>query len=199
MEGPVLHALLPPGPNVSLYDYPPVSRAVDEAVFRREHAAPGRPVTLAEAVVVEDADVTNTGGCEVLELMSSGPRVALSIPCRASLPLLVVQLKDLGRFCGLEVDVVDLNGQPLRICASNHQTAVRATATEVTMPLALTSGWNFIRLDLVDLCRRAFGSAYGSTTCVTVTATCRVARIWLECRPFADAELPPFLQTIARD
>jgi hypothetical protein len=194
-----LHALLPSGPEISLHDFPPVSRAVDEAVFRREHAAPGRAATLAEAVVVEDADTTNTGGGEVLELMSSGPRVALSIPCRASLPLLVVQLKDLGRFCGLEVDVVDFSGRPLRICASNHQTAVRATASEVSLPLALTPGWNFVRLDLSDLCPRVFGAAYGSTTCVTVTATCRIARIWLECRPFADAELPPFLRTIQRE
>ncbi len=196
MEGPLLCTLLPEGPASSLHDFPPVARAVDEAAFRREHAPPARPVTLAEAVVVDDAETTNVGGGEVLELLSSGPRVALAIPCRAALPLLVLQLKDLGRFCALEVDVVDAAGRALRVAASNRTAAVRASASEVTMPLALAPGWNFVRLDLADICQRAFGAAYGSATCVTVTATCRVARIYFEARPLADAELPPFLRTL---
>ena len=196
MEGPLLCTLLPEGPGASLHDFAPAARAADEAAFRREHAPPGRPVTLAEAVVVDDADTTNVGGGEVLELLSSGPRVALSIPCRAALPLLVVHLKDLGRFCAVEVDVVDAAGRPLRVAASNRHTAVRASATDATLPLTLAPGWNFVRLDLADICARAFGATFGSATCVTVTATCRVARIYFEARPIADAELPPFLRTL---
>jgi hypothetical protein len=65
-----------------------------------------------------------------------------------------------------------------------------------TLPLELVPGWNMVRVDLADAVRRVWGRDYAAATCVTVVASCRVARIYFEARPLADAELPPFLRTL---
>lgn len=193
---PALVALLPPGPDASLYDYAPVARASEEAVFRRNEAtSAGATATLADAVVVEDFEVSARGGAEVFEMLSSGPRVALAIPCRVALPLLVLHVKDVGRFFAIEVDCADADGAPLRIVVSNRQRSVRVQGAHAALPLATVPGWNVLRIDVADAVWRAFGRAYAGTTQVAVTATCRVARVFFEVRPFEDAELPAFLRT----
>ena len=187
-------ALLPPGPEVSLFDYAPSQRASEEAAYHREAA--GRAQTLADAHVVVDEEARATP-MEVLELLSSGPRVALTIPCSCDLPLLVLHIKGLGRHCGLELEVEDAAGAVKRVSASNRQAAVRVEGGDsVSMPLELAQGWNHIRLDVADVLQRAFGVGYGRTRSVAVLASCRVARVWFECRAFEDAELPPFLRTL---
>ena len=187
-------ALLPSGSESSLYDYAPVLRASEEAAFHRE--AGGRAHTLADAHVLVDEEARATP-MEVLELLSSGPRVALTIPCSVDLPLLVLHVKGLGRHCGLELEVEDDAGVARRVSASNRQAAVRVEGgTAVSMPLELAQGWNHVRIDVADVLRRAFGVGYGRTRCVSVLASCRVARVWFECRAFEDAELPPFLRTL---
>lgn len=187
-------ALLPAGPDVSLYDFAPALRASEEASFRREEG--GRVHTLADAVVVVD-DEARVAPMEVLELLTSGPRVSLTIPCACDLPLLVLHVKGLGRHCGVELEVEDAGGALRRVSASNRQASVRVEAgAAVDMPLDLAPGWNHVRINVPDVLRRAFGVAYGRTRSVAVLASCRVARIWFENRAFEDSELPPFLRTL---
>ena len=188
-------ALLPPGPDASLFDYAPALRASEEAAFHRERA--GRERTLADAHVVLDDEARATP-MEVLELLSSGPRVALTLPCACDLPLLVLHVKGLGRHCSVELEAEDEGGGARRVTASNRQAAVRVEGggSSVSMPLELAPGWNHVRIDVADVLRRAFGVGLRRVTSVAVVASCRVARVWLESRPFEDAELPPFLRTL---
>ena len=192
-----LLALLPPGPTQSLYDYAPGARAADEATFRRDSSSTGRHELLADAVVVTDGEA-GLRPMEVFELMSSGPRVSLVIPCRSSLPYLVLHLKDVGRFCGVELEVEDSCGVIRKITTGNKQASVRVSDENklLSMPLELVPGWNHVRLNLADICRRGFGVEHARTWEVTVTASCRVARIYFESRPFDDKELPQWLKTL---
>ncbi len=193
----MLLALFPPGPHTSLYDYAPCSRAAEEATFRRESAGPSRDTLLADAVILPDHECCSRA-VEVMELMSSGPRVSMAIPCRSELPFLCLHLKDVGRFCSFELELEDSQGVARRVLASNRQATVRLAGdgASLSIPLELTPGWNHVRLDLVDLCRVGFGCQYACTRSVAVVASCRVARIWLESRPLEDSELPAWLATL---
>lgn len=192
---PVLVSLLPPGPNESLFDFAPCLRAGEEAAYYRDEAAitRGGILTLSEAVILQDSEAAE-GGAEVVELLSSAPRVALTIPCESSLPLLAVHLKDIGRFCAIEVELRDENNDNFRIIITNRVTAVRVKDAQAVLPLVLHPGWNLVLIDLRDVLQRAFGLGYAMTTCVSVLASCRVARIYLQARPLSDQELPPFLR-----
>ncbi len=197
-----LLVLLPPGPTTSLYDFPPVAQAQEEAAFHREQGAPAgsgssssKALVLSEATVAAD-DEAGSAPIEVLELLSNGPRVALSIPCQSQLPFLVLHLKDIGRFCSIEVEAADSAGTVHLLCASNKQASVRVTEEQLSMPLTLSKGWSMVRLNLPQLFERAWGLQYAATLSVTVLASCRVARIWLEAQPNEDAQLPLFLRTL---
>ena len=193
-----LLAILPPGPSGSLHDYAPCARAVEEAVYHRENADKSRQECLTDAVVLMDGEVNVRGGAEVFEMLTNGPRVSLVIPCQTPLPYLLMHVKDLGRFCSLEVVVVDSGGGVRRVTASNRQASVRISeeGKALSMPLAMVPGWNHIKLDLVDLCARAFGVEYKGCVEVSVMASCRVARIWFASRQLDDTELPPWLKTL---
>ena len=192
-----LLALLPPGPSQSLYDYAPCARAADEATFRRESSSTARHELLVDAVVVVDREAS-VRPMEVFELMSSGPRVSLVIPCRSNLPYLVVHVKDIGRFFSIELEVEDSGGTIRKISTGNKQASIRVSEVEkfLSMPLETVPGWNHICLNLADLCQRGFGVEYKCTWEVTVLASCRIARIFFENRPLEDKELPPWLQTL---
>jgi hypothetical protein len=192
-----LLALLPPGPTQSLYDYAPCARAAEEADFRRESAGCARAQVMADAVIVPDEEC-GLRSALVLELMSNGPRVALAIPCHSALPYLVLHLRDVGRFCSIELELEDSQGRARRVHAGNKQASVRLAGdcAALSVPLELVAGWNHVRLDLASLVAVGFGAAYACTRSVTVVASCRVARIWLESRPLEDSELPPWLGTL---
>ena len=167
-------------------------------MYHRENSDKARQDTMTDALVVLDGEVTARGGAEVFEMLTHGPRVSLVIPCQTPLPYLLMHVKDLGRFCSLEVVVVDSGGGVRRVTASNRQASVRISeeGKALSMPLAMVPGWNHISLDLVDLCARAFGVEYKGTVEVSVMASCRVARIWFASRLLDDSELPPWLKTL---
>lgn len=193
----MLLALFPPGPKTSLHDYAPFARAAEEAAYRRESAGGARGQLLADAVLLFDEEC-GLRPLEVLELMSSGPRVSLTIPCFSELPFLVVHVKDVGRFCSLELELEDSEGRPRRVHASNKQASVRLSGDNeaLSVPLELVAGWNHLRLDLGSLLQIGFGCTYACARAVTVVASCRVGRIWFESRPLEDRELPPWLATL---
>ena len=66
------------------------------------------------------------------------------------------------------------------------------------MPLQLAEGWNHLCLDLEQLTKDAFGTAYLSCVQVRVFANCRLLRAYFQDRPYADAELPEHLQAAGR-
>jgi hypothetical protein len=201
---PRLVALMPPGPTVRLLDFKPIVRASEEARFFLEHASPAQrreKEALTDVLVGVDAELA----AEAVELL--GARVRLEIPCRVRLPSVVFQLRDTGRFFGLELSVVDSEGRGRSILATNKASSIRVTGDTVALPLEFAGGadeaggrvgqgWFHLRLDLADICQRAFGCGYGGCVGVIVHASVAVARIYFESRPFEDFELPAFLQTL---
>ena len=196
-----LVALLPPSPNTSLSHFKPVVLAQEEARFYREASRAGGggggggPVgggagaLLSECAVVADEELR----ADTVEL--SGPKVRLELPCRVRVPGLVLQLRDSGAFCAVEVLVQDADGAALSLLASNRVSAIRVQGAQCAMPLELVPGWNILRLNLDRLVKAAFGKEFAVCTCVVIHAATRVARIYFQSEPLEDAELPDFLRT----
>lgn len=82
-------ALFPAARDVPVSEYPPYLGAVEAA---RAFNSSGAPEFPREVTIV--ADDGCGAGSVVIELLGEG--CAMEIPCRCELPLLVLQLKDLG-------------------------------------------------------------------------------------------------------
>jgi hypothetical protein len=65
------------------------------------------------------------------------------------------------------------------------------------MPLLLGPSWQYLNLDIADIVQRAFGTQYTSCRGVQVSGTCRVSKIYLQDREYADAELPSYLSVLS--
>ena len=99
----------------------------------------------------------------VVELVSLGKYndVSMSFPSEdkfigTELPLLVLQLKNLGRFTGLRVEVLATNKKTYYIESSNRQSLAKLTDDTVSIPLELTEGWNSVVIDVPMLLGRVF-------------------------------------------
>ena len=58
------------------------------------------------------------------------------------------------------------------------------------MPLKLGSGWNEVRFDLADFCRRAYGTDLLEVSRVTIHASCRLRRVYFSEKAYREEELP---------
>lgn len=167
---------------------------------------PTSPIAVSDGTIarVTDEDL----GSSALELWSTSPHSA-SVSCPppgrgelgATLPLLVLQMKSLGRPCSIEVECRDARGERRRVRASTYVHRAKLTPPGlVTVPLSLEDGWNSVQFDLPDLLKRAFAADYASTARVRIHASCRVRRVYLADRAYREDELPPeFRLFAARD
>lgn len=185
-----LVVLLPPGPDTSMADFRPVAAAMEAARYVRESAAPER---MCEVVVTADDELA---GRETLELLGDAAGSTVEMPCNVALPLFTMHVKDVGRFCGVELVVEDDAGAPRHVLISNRHAAVRVGPKTATLPLVMAQGWNKVTVDLVDVCARAFGCGYAATRNVVLHPSCRVSACFFQARPFEDAELPAWLKTL---
>ena len=203
VEGPALVVLLPPlGMPLELFG--PVAAAQEEAAYLQEEArGVGRPGgagragaagRIVDVTVVCDRGAGGAANSECVELLSSGPAVALRIPCLSTLPFLVLHMCDVGRHVSVEVACRDTGGVLRRVTATTRGSSVRATAGAVTVPLELgAGGWQLVRIDLARTLALAFGTDYARAERVTVAASCRVARIYFERAVCENADLPAWL------
>jgi len=53
-----------------------------------------------------------------------------------------------------------------------------------------------VKIDLRDLVAKAFGATYLSAVQVAIHASCRLFRVYIADRDYADVELPPFLRLL---
>lgn len=58
------------------------------------------------------------------------------------------------------------------------------------MPLKLDSGWNEIRFDLSDFCRRSYATDVYEVCRVTIHANCRLRRVYFADKSYREEELP---------
>jgi hypothetical protein len=140
--------------------------------------------------VVEDPELD----VPVLEIL--GSNAALTLDTNSILRYIVFHVKHVGKYMALEIEIVDDAKQYRVFRCSNSISNVRIEMHECHMPLSLTDSWNFLDLDLEDLCQKAFGTGYLSTVQVRVHANCRLLHCYMQDRPYADAELPQHLRVL---
>jgi len=162
--------------------------AAEAAAGKRKNASED----VVEASVVTDGELV----ADALELMARDGKVSVSFQCECSLPFLVLQLKDIGRFCSIEVTAESRGGEEHTLVYSSRATLARVGRTKATMPLMLSSGWNYLCLDVEDALHLAFGASLAVTTCVTVRSSCRLARVFFQDKRYEDRELPDFLRVL---
>ena len=221
-HGQHIMAVMPPTAKTALEDFQPVVQASEgawvapawwivrrrnarsvnyratprlaEACFYRDtqhssHKA-GAAATAPEVEIVQDAEL----GREVVELV--GAQVELRIAVKCPLPYLVLHVKDVDRFTGLTLTLVDTTKRIRRYSASNKQTVIRAKGDAASAPLLLVPGWNLVVLDLPSIMQQAFGAEFAYCKEVCLQSTMRVARVFFQDALYEDEELPPFLRVL---
>lgn len=182
-------ALIPPNDYTAFSDFEPVSAAIEEARQQRETKV--KPDWTAAVYVDFDTDIHE----QVLEI--TGRSLQIAIPCRVSLPLLVLHIKDIGKFLDVEVTFVEGTGQLRHLLFTNRMTAIRTSTTSATLPLQLVPGWNHLPIHLPTVAAAAFGGeTYVECTGVVLHSTMRIAHVFFEDKEYHDAQLPVFLRTI---
>ncbi|KAG0340383.1 Cilia- and flagella-associated protein 20 [Podila humilis] len=141
--------------------------------------------------------IDETLNSQVLELVSTHlPSTFITTPSLATrtlgikLPILVLLVKNLGKYWSFEVTVLDDRGERRRFRASNFQTVTRVKPFITTMPLRMDAGWNQIQLNLADYTKRAYGTTYTETLRITIHANCRLRRVYFSDQIVLESELP---------
>ena len=162
-----------------------------EAAAGKKKVSSGEDIV--EASIVKDGEL----GVEVLEMIGRGGIVRLTYNTECALPFLVLQIKDIGRFCSVEVTFESTDGQERTLTLSSKASVARVAKVTATLPLMLRQeSWNYCCLDVEDLAFTAFGSKLSCTTRVVVASSCRVARVFFQDKRYEDRELPAFLRVI---
>ena len=109
--------------------------------------------------------------------------------------------QNLERFMRIEVEIVDDKAgehgyRTLRF--DNRRSIATVTPELAEMPLVMDVGWQFLNLDLDDLVFCAYGTTYLKTVEVRISGGCRVGKVYMADRVYADAELPEHLRTLKR-
>lgn len=158
-------------------------------------------VAQQEAEVMGDGSEVNVVDDEMIArpVVELAGKAALMFPCSSILGHVMLHIKNQERFMRIEVEVVDdsagENGyRTLRF--DNRRSIATVTPELAEMPLVMNTGWQFLDLDLEDLVFAAYGTAYLKTVQVRVSGGCRVGKVYLADRVYADAELPVHLRTL---
>lgn len=170
-------------------------------------AARALPQSLTHTLTALNTTNTSTNTMERSAAAASASETSISFPqsdkhfIGTPLHILNLQLRSVGKYVRIEVEVEDTQGKLYTISASNSGTLVRLQLHTAHLPLELDEGvggvgggWNRLRLDLTSLVRAAFDAEYAQTHRVTVHASCRIRRIFFSDDLYADAELPPSLR-----
>ncbi|KNC70564.1 hypothetical protein SARC_16908, partial [Sphaeroforma arctica JP610] len=67
-------------------------------------------------------------------------------------------------------------------------TTVRVKPYMCTMPLRLDVGWNLVQIDLSQLVKQAYGTAYAETSRIQIHPNCRIRRIYFADRLYTEEE-----------
>lgn len=187
--------MIPPNESTRLTDYKPVQIAADMAMEMRERRV--KPDLTAQVFVQRDKDFPDA---EVVEL--TGAEVSLILPCHVVLPVFNAQVKDLGRFCDIEIAALDHLDRLRHFLVTSRQNLVRVSSSgdSAVMPLRLVEKeWNMLQFDMRDVMKAAFGTEFVAVVNLAFHSSIRVGRCWFSDRPYPDNALPLFLRTLKID
>jgi len=105
-------------------------------------------------------------------------------------PILVLQIKNMNKFTGFEVNVSDENKRQRVFVSTNKQSLARLVGDQCSLPLVLQKGWNIIPIDLAALCQRVFNVKYKYCNRIRIFSNCRVRRIYFSKELYQENEVP---------
>jgi len=140
---------------------------------------------------------------EFVELLALKDELRLTFPesetqsIASPLPILNLYLEHILRFFSIQIIVqakVNNKFEDKLLHFTNHSTTVRILPNEAVVPIVPIEGWNRLCIDLAHTTQRLWTDAkFDSVVSVTVTANCRLKRIFLSDRQRKNEELPPSL------
>lgn len=109
-------------------------------------------------------------------------------------PFFTLHLKNIDRFVTITIELEATDGTKKTLKCSNHQSVVRLSANQASIPLDLQPGWNKVVLNLEDLVQRIFKARYAQCLRVKIHANCRLRRIFFSDQNYRNADLPSSLR-----
>ena len=82
---------------------------------------------------------------------------------------------------------------------SNKRSNILIDDKSCQLPLEVEPGWQHIPICLNNLLQKAYGTSYSGIKEITVHGSCRLAKIYLAPREYADAQLPKWLRVAIKD
>jgi hypothetical protein len=149
--------------------------------------------------VFSDGDVHVADDHEMKKMVVglTGSDALIEFSMVATLPLLILHLKNEDAYISITVTIKDADGLLRTLVITNKRSTIFMQNSTCEMPLVLTPGWNYVKLDLIDITRSAFGAKFISCRKVQVSGNGRFSKIFFEDREYSDIELPPFLRVVA--
>ncbi|KAL1235350.1 Cilia- and flagella-associated protein [Trichinella spiralis] len=114
------------------------------------------------------------------------------------LPFLVLLVKNLGKDFSLEVETIDASKAVRRFRWSTFQEKPRQATIICTMPMRLSTGWNFLQINLADISRKLYSQPYRETRRIMIHPNCRIRRIFFADRIYAEDDLPREFRLISK-
>ncbi|KRZ97913.1 ADP-ribosylation factor 1-like 2 [Trichinella sp. T8] len=114
------------------------------------------------------------------------------------LPFLVLLVKNLGKDFSLEVETIDASKAVRRFRWSTFQEKPRQAIIICTMPMRLSTGWNFLQINLDDISRKLYSQPYRETRRIMIHPNCRIRRVFFADRIYAEDDLPREFRLISK-
>lgn len=134
-------------------------------------------------------------GKDVIEIM--GEESLIEFPTRSNLRYLAVYLKNMDRFLKIVIKLQDSSGKIREFTISNRRTTVFVQNSMCQLPMDIGPAWQYFCIDLADITNRCFGTSYYMCTEVQIHGSTRLAKMYLQAKRHADAELPLFLRVLS--
>jgi hypothetical protein len=156
--------------------------------------------------VVEVIDLDKEINAPCIEITGLGAVTWDFLDRPVILRYLSLHLRNMNKFLSFDVKVLDSSAK-VRIfkisnrrshCVISNETD-DATDTEISvceLPLTIGPGWQMCCIDMLDLCKNAFGVTNPNIIGVTVHGNCRVSKIFFHNERCSDAEMPQHLRCI---
>lgn len=146
-----------------------------------------------------DCNVTDDTelGIDVIEIVGEDSRILF--PTSASMPFLVLHIKNMVRFLSFEIIFKDTINKTRKITFSNKRSTAVIDGDIANLPLEIGEGWRYVNINLNDFSSRCFGTDCKQVKEICINGSCRVSKIFFQEECYADVELPNFLRVISTD
>ncbi|OUC40699.1 hypothetical protein D917_03880 [Trichinella nativa] len=93
---------------------------------------------------------------------------------------------------------IDASKAVRRFRWSTFQEKPRQAIIICTMPMRLSTGWNFLQINLDDISRKLYSQPYRETRRIMIHPNCRIRRVFFADRIYAEDDLPREFRLISK-